>query len=148
MKNVSSSWSSALFSGLEQGCIQGFDFLSHVSISALDHTHEVLDHTEKFARRLAGVKENLDKYTEEQRLVLKQQLMAACRDSVELGTEAIHSVAKLLHLVLEETQELQRNSDEVWKEFKTDLEIPNPFRTKPSTVAKQPTIIPISIQDN
>lgn len=141
------SLSSSLFSNLERSCIEGFDFLSQVSISALDHSHEVLDHTEKFARRLAGIKDSLDKYSEEQRVVLKQQLLAVCRDSVELGQEAIQGLSQLIHLALEEAQELQKNGGEIWQDMKPGLELSNPFRKEPAAV-NPPTIIPISIQDN
>jgi hypothetical protein len=136
----------SLFSSVESICTEGFNTLSQISISALDHTHQVIDHTEKFARRLVSIKTDLDTYTDEQRLVLKQQLLSVCRDSVEVGTEAVQGVSQLIHLMLEEAQEIQKNSDELWKDLRPEFEISNPFRTR--NAVKPPTIIPISIQDN
>ena len=146
MKKNPYSFPFSLFSNIENTCLQGFDMLSTVGISALDHTHQVLDHTEKLARRLVSIKTDVDTYTDEQRLVFKHQLLSVCRDSVEVGTEAVRSVSQLLHLMLEETQEIQKNSDELWKDLRPEFELSNPFRTR--QVVKPPTIIPISIQDN
>ena len=93
-----------------------------------------------------SIKADVDSYTDEQRLVLKQQLISVCKDSVEVGTEAVQGVSQLLHLMLEEAQEIQKNSDELWKDLRPEFELSNPFRARHS--AKPPTIIPISIQDN
>lgn len=146
MKKKPYSFLFPLFSNVESICIDGFNTLSQISISAIDHTHQVIDHTEKFSRRLVNIKADIDTYTDEQRLMLKQQVLSVCRDSVEVGTEAIQGVSQLLHLMLEEAQEIQKNSDELWKDLRPEFELSNPFRTRNG--AKLPTIIPISIQDN
>lgn len=146
MTKNSYSFPFSLFSNVENICLQGFNTLSGVSISALDHTHQVLDHTEKLVRRMVNIKTEIDTYADEQRILFKQQLLSVCRDSVDVGTEAIQGVSQLLKLMLEETQEFQKNSDELWKDLRPEFELSNPFRAR--KMEKPLTIIPISIQDN
>ena len=146
MENNARSTSFSVFSGIEKVCVQGIDSLSNVAISALDQSHEVLDHAEKMASRLLKMKNRLDKVSEEQQVVLKKQLLTLCHDAVDVGNEAAQGAFKILQQVISESQELQKNGDQLWQDIRPELNLNNPFRQK--TAAKPSTIIPISIQDN
>lgn len=141
----------AVIGSIEALALAAIDASSHVAIEALEHTQKVLDHTELLARRLVALKQKSDKFADESRQVLKQQLLEICRDGAEVGGEAVKQAGTVARAALDEMRELGLNSESLLKELlEPALELPNPFRQRSQAArkSKEPTIIPISIQDN
>lgn len=134
--------------------IEGFalasvDAASRVAIEALDHTQKVLDHAEVLGKRLVTLKGKLDRFSDESRQVFKQQAFDICRDGSEIGSEVVRQTGLVVRTALDEAREIGQNAESLLKELlEPALELPNPFRQRARKKSKEPTIIPISIQDN
>lgn len=126
------------------------DGSSRVAIHALDQTQKVLDHAELLSKRLVLLKYKLDRFGDESRQMFKQQAFDSCRDAAEIASEAVKQCGQVLRTVLEEAKELGQHGESLVKDLlEPALELPNPFRQQGQRKkAKEPTIIPISIQDN
>lgn len=136
---------------LEAFAIAVVDATSHVAIETLDQTQKALDHAELLARRLVSIKQRVDRFSDDSRQTFKQQALEICRDGSEIGSEAVRAVAQVARTVLEEAREIGSSGEALLKElFEPALDLPNPFRKRPAArkKSKEPTIIPISIQDN
>ena len=131
---------------MEQTLTRGLDTANHVAISFFDHSHELLDHSNRLARRLADQKEQVDTFLARQQAVTRQQLLNLNEDLKLVGEEAIQGVFVLLQKVIAEAGELRKSSSQLVDELKTESGLQNPFRSTPPN--GQATIIPISIQDN
>lgn len=137
---------------LEAIAIAVVDASSHVAIEVLDQTQKTLDHAELLARRLVNIKQRVDKFSDESRQIFKQQALEICRDSSEIGSEAVRQAAQVIRTLVDETREIGTSSESLLKDLiEPALELPNPFRKHQANArkkSKEPTIIPISIQDN
>lgn len=124
-----------------------FQSSANLTIDALDRTQQVLDQVESLARRLNTYKHNLDEFTVSARKHAKIELLSLCHDSVDIGTESVRGLGKVLHAALDEMQDLREQSQSVFKDT-FEPHLVNPFRKVQKAPQKEPTIIPISIQDN
>ena len=139
----------ALVDFFEAFALAAVDASSHVAIEALDHTQKVLDHAEVLGKRLVSIKHKLDRFSDESRQVFKQQAFDICRDGAEIGSELVRQTGQVVRTALEEVREVGQNTESLLKELlEPALELPNPFRQRARKKSKEPTIIPISIQDN
>ena len=137
--------------GLENFLLHLIDASTHLSIEALEHTQQVLDQLEKLGHRLATMKHHVDRFSDESRHTLKQQAMDTCKDVTEIGLECVKGSGQILKAAFDELHELGQSGEGLFKHIlEPSLAFANPFRQKQSgrKKSKEPTIIPISIQDN
>lgn len=126
-----------------------FNSSAHLAIEAMDNTQQVLDQVDLLARRLNEYKQHLDEFGAQSRKHLKLELLSLCHDSTELGIEAVKGGAQVLRAALDELQDLQEQGKLVFKDvLEPNLDFSNPFRKTQKSSRKEPTIIPISIQEN
>lgn len=142
---------SPLVGKLELLVLSLVDASAQVALETLDQTQKVLDQDDLLARRLVEIKHKSDKFADASRQTLKQQALELCRDGGEVGTELVRQVGTVLRSALDEAREIGASCESLLKDLlEPALDLPNPFRqkTKASARSKEPTIIPISIQDN
>ena len=136
---------------LERFALAVVDASSNVAIDTLDQAQKVLDHADLLAKRLVTIKHRSDRFADESRQVFKQQALEVSRDVAELSIEAVRQAGSVVRAALEEVREIGQSGESLLKELlEPTLELPNPFRQRPKAgkKSKEPTIIPISIQDN
>jgi len=135
--------------------IEGFalaavDATSRVAITSLDQSQRVLDQADLLAKRLVSIKHRVDKFSDESRQVFKQQACELSRDGAEIATELIHQAGQVARAAVDEIRDIGQSTESLLKDLlEPALVLPNPFRQKAGRKkSKEPTIIPISIQDN
>lgn len=135
---------------IEGLALAAVDASARVAIESLDQTQRVLDQTELLAKRLVGIKQRVDKFSDESRQVFKQQACEIGRDGAEVATELIRQAGLVARAAVDEAREVSQSAESLLKDLlEPALELPNPFRQKAGRKkGKEPTIIPISIQDN
>lgn len=140
----------AIVDRIEGFALAAVDATANVAISSLDQTQRVLDQTELLAKRLVQIKQRVEHFGDSSRQVFKQQALEICRDGAEIASELVHQAGQVARTAVNEFRDVGQNAETLLKDLlEPALELPNPFRQKASRKkAKEPTIIPISIQDN
>lgn len=127
------------------------DTSAQLVIGGLTHTQHVLDHAEMLAKRLVNLERRASRLLDESRHLLKNQALDWSRDLTEVEIEMVRGTGQVLKTVVDELQELKHSGSELFQDIlEPALDLPNPFRPKAALRknGKEPTIIPISIQDN
>ena len=125
------------------------DASTHVSIEAIESSHKVIDQAERLSQRFEQLKQQRKNQSSAQRIWRKEKSIEACRDFADIGSEAVKGLAQVFRTAHEELQELGQQSDEIIKGWvEPALSFSNPFRQGRTKKKNEPTIIPISIQDN
>lgn len=140
----------ALVDLVEGFALAAVDASSRVVIESLDQTQKVLDHAEVLGKRLVSLKQKVDRFSDESRQIFKQQAFEVCRDGAEIGSELVRQTSQVVRTALDEIRDASQNTEALLKDLiEPALELPNPFRQRVTRKkSKEPTIIPISIQDN
>lgn len=127
------------------------DSSAQIMIGGLTQTQLVLDHAEILAKRVVNLERRASRLLDESRQRLKNQALDWSRDFTEVEIEMVRGTGQVLKTVVDELQDLKQSGSELFKEMlEPQMDLPNPFRKKsaPRKHGKEPTIIPISIQDN
>jgi hypothetical protein len=121
-------------------------------IEALQQTARVLKSAEELGKQVNGLTEKLADQHQDLRHGARLRVQELVQDSVEICAEMIHGLGKVIRTGLDEASEIRQHSEKLQDSLRESWQdLPNPFRTRTvqkSTRSKEPTIIPISIQDN
>lgn len=138
-----------LIDAVEKFFLAIIDSGTSIGIEALESTHQIIDQVEKLNQRLDQVRQQRKNQAMTRRIWRKEKSLEICRDFSEIGSESVKGLAQIFRTAHEELQDLGQQSDELMKGWvEPALSFSNPFRQAPRTKKNEPTIIPISIQDN
>lgn len=140
---------SSMSQQIETASFNVIDAGANISIEVLEQTQKVLDHAEVLARRLVEIKTRMDRFTQESRVVFKQQALDSCRDFAEVGTELAKSCGKVGQASLDELKNFGYNGKSIINDLLgSSIDLGKPFGKQSYSERNKATIIPISIQDN
>lgn len=129
--------------------------VSHLSadllIDAIEQTSRVLRHTEQLGEQIIELLHKLEKERQAFRHFNKTAFKEIIHDSVEIASDVIQGVVQITHSVLDEAIEIGRRGKQLREHVQDsfqELSHPLKYRSMRKSQSKEPTIIPISIQDN
>lgn len=130
---------------------QSFHLTADLLIDALDQTARVLRRSEQLGEQVLDLLRKIEVQRQDFRHSTKAVLQETIHDSVEICSEVIQGVVQVMHAALDEAAEIGRRSERLGGHVRDSLQdLPNPFKNRSArkSQGKEPTIIPISIQDN
>ena len=121
-------------------------------VEALEQTARVLRRGEELGKQLNVLVGKGVEHRQDLRHNARLHVKDAVQDGVEICTEIIQGVGKVIRTGLDEAIEIRQYSEKLQHSLQDSWQdLPNPFRAKTAqktSRSKEPTIIPISIQDN
>jgi hypothetical protein len=136
---------------LETAFEQSMHLGADLMIGALDQTSRVLNRAEDLGRQLKGLLGKLEDAHQDARQTSKMLVKESIQDGVMLCNEFIQGIGQVAHSAMHELEEIGKQSETIGGSVRDSFQdLPNPFRTRAvrKSKGKEPTIIPISIQDN
>ncbi|PIQ24737.1 hypothetical protein COW36_23465 [bacterium (Candidatus Blackallbacteria) CG17_big_fil_post_rev_8_21_14_2_50_48_46] len=153
--SAGSTYSSQLFepfqreieTTIRQSLHQGADLV----IDALEQTSRIIKRGEELGQQINLLFHKFEEQHQDFRHTGKLLLKESIQDGVELCAELIQGIGQVARAALDETEEVAKRSEVLGGSVReTFQDLPNPFRSRTmrKPKGKEPTIIPISIQDN
>jgi hypothetical protein len=145
------SFLNPLFQGVEAVLEQGMQLTADLLIEGLGQTTRVLNRSEELGRQVGNLMQKLGDAHQETRHTTQMLLKESIQDGVTLCNEFIHGMGQVARSAIHEVEEIGKQGQTIGGSVRdTFQDLPNPFRTRSARKpkGKEPTIIPISIQDN
>lgn len=142
---------SPLFQGIETAVEQSMQLTADLVIEGLDQTSRVLKRSEELGRQIGQLLQKLGDAHQDTRHTTQMLLKESIQDGVILCNEFIQGMGQVARSAIHEAEEIGRQSQTIGGSVRDSFQdLPNPFRTRSARKpkGKEPTIIPISIQDN
>lgn len=140
-----------LFQGVENVLEQGMQLTADLLIESLDQTTRVLNRSEDLGRQVGNLLHKLRDAHQDARHTTQMLLKESIQDGVILCNEFIQGMGQVARSAIHEVEEISKQGQTIGGSVRdTFQDLPNPFRTRSARKpkGKEPTIIPISIQDN
>lgn len=145
------SFLNPLFQGVETVLEEGMQLTASLLIEGLDQTARVLNRSEELGRQVGLLLQKLGDAHQDTRQTTQMLLKESIQDGVILCNEFIQGVGQVARSAIHEVEEIGKQGQTIGGSMRDSFQdLPNPFRTRSARKprGKEPTIIPISIQDN
>lgn len=139
---------SPLVRNLEQN---SSDLLKAGFYLAQDGIHQaslLLTELERLGKQSSNMLFRFTQFQTDLRHTAKSLAQEATQDSVEVVTHVIHSLGEIARSAVSEIREVIQAGEGLAKDLPTGVNFKPPFQQRQSKRSKEPTIIPITIQDN
>lgn len=137
-----------LVKGVENFILDIVHATGNVASESIEATQKTIYQMEELGKTIPGFLDNMEHAQHEFRATFKGAAKEATQDVIDVLEGVIHGAGQVVKTALSEVEDIAKAAEELQKDIFGSLTLDLFKKSRASQRSKEPTIIPITIQDN